>query len=247
MIRKTILTALLSLALLTGCSLPRATPTLTPSPIVLASPLVPLPTATLSAPAIPLPTGGLGTLAPGEATKSSTPVVAVTQVSPADFCADGKPTALIDSLKTALQTSDGPLLASLVSPAHGMEVRYYRDGRTVNYDPGHAKFLFESTFEVNWGDAPGSGLPTVGSFHDVVVPGFMKTFGQAYTLACNQFQVGGTTYTAAWPYSSVNYYSLYFPGTAANGNMDWHTVVVGMEHVNGKPYIQSIMQFEWEP
>jgi hypothetical protein len=29
--------------------------------------------------------------------------------------------------------------------------------------------------------------------------------------------------------------------------MDWHTVVVGMEYVNGKPYISAMMQFEWEP
>jgi hypothetical protein len=58
--------------------------------------------------------------------------------------------------------------------------------------------------------------------------------------------VGGTTYDAKWPYPGVNYYSLYFPGTAANGNMDWHTWVIGMEYVGGKPYIHSMMQFEWE-
>jgi hypothetical protein len=162
------------------------------------------------------------------------------------FCADSQPTALINNLKTALQNSDGDLLASLVSPAHGMEVRYYRDGRVVTYDQRHARFLFESDFQVNWGDAPGSGLPTVGSFHETIIPAMRKVFTTNYTLACNQLQVGGTTYVAQWPYPGVNYYSLYFPGTSENGNMDWHTWLVGMEYINGRPYIHSMMQFEWE-
>jgi hypothetical protein len=164
-----------------------------------------------------------------------------------DFCSDAQVPALIGNLKSALQTSNGPLLASLVSPAHGMDVRYYRDGRVVNYDQAHAKFLFETTFVVDWGLAPGSGLPTKGSFHDVVLPALLAVFDKSYTLTCNQITVGGTTYNAAWPYPGVRFYSVYYPGTAANGNMDWHTWLVGVEYVSGKPYLYALMQFQWEP
>ena len=149
-------------------------------------------------------------------------------------------------MKTALQTSNGAQLASLVSPLHGMEVRYYRDGRTVTYDQAHARFLFDSTFQVDWGDAPGSGLPTVGAFHQVIIPDLLKLFNSAYTLTCDQVQVGGTTYQAAWPYAA-NYYSIYFGGTQPNGNMDWLTWLVGFEYVGGRPYLYALLPFRWEP
>ncbi|HEY5900909.1 MAG TPA: hypothetical protein VIU39_00040 [Anaerolineales bacterium] len=259
--RKSIPGILLMVSLLAGCSRALSSE---PLPTMSASTQFVLPTFTLPAPAaggggaatLTLPTSAFVTMEPTSIAISTlpassqpavTPVGGVTPVAGAAFCADPQPVTLIDNLKTALQTADGKLLASLVSPAHGMEVRYYRDGRTVTYDQAHARFLFESTFEVEWGNAPGSGLPTKGSFHDVVVPALLKTFAQSYTTACNQLQVGGTTYTAQWPYPNVNYYSVYYPGTAANGNMDWHTVVVGMENVNGKTYIHSLVQFEWEP
>jgi hypothetical protein len=170
----------------------------------------------------------------------------VTPVPAATFCADPQATSVIETLKSALQTSNGVQLASLVSPLHGMEVRYYRDGRIVTYDQAHAKFLFASTFQVDWGDAPGSGLPTVGAFQQVILPDLLKLFNSAYTLTCDQVQVGGATYQAVWPYAA-NYYSVYFGGTQANGNMDWLTWLVGFEYAGGRPYLYALMPFRWEP
>jgi hypothetical protein len=169
-----------------------------------------------------------------------------TQVSAATFCADSQPTALINSLKTALQTSNGPALAALVSPTHGMDARLYRDGRIVNYDQTHAKFLFESTYSVDWGPAPGSGMETMGSFHQTIIPDLLDVFSKNYTLTCNQVQVGGASYQAAWPYTGINFYSVYYPGSTSGGN-DWHTWLLGMHYVHGKPYLYAIMQFKWEP
>jgi len=169
------------------------------------------------------------------------------QAASPDFCIDGQTQSLINSLKNALQTSNGDLLASLVSPAHGVDVRFYRAGRVVNYDQTHAKFLFVSTYSVDWGLAPGSGLPTKGSFHEVVVPGLLDVFTRSYTLKCNQLETGGTTYQASWPYPGINFYSAYFAGTQGNGSLDWHTLVMGMEYVNGRPYLRVLMQFKWEP
>jgi hypothetical protein len=163
-----------------------------------------------------------------------------------DFCADAQPPALINSLKSAILKSDGPLLASLVSPTHGFDARAFRNGRVVNYDQAHAKFLFETTFAVDWGPAPGSGLEAQGSFHEVIVPALIGVLNADYTSACNQIQIGGATYQATWPYSGINFYSLYFAGTPANGNLDWHTWLLGMHYVSGKPYLYAIMPFQWE-
>jgi hypothetical protein len=60
-------------------------------------------------------------------------------------------------------------------------------------------------------------------------------------------QVGGASYAATWPYTGINYYSVYFPGTDANSKMDWRTWLVGVDYVGGKPYLYALMQFEWEP
>ncbi len=188
---RSIAIGLLALILLAGCSFPSAakpTPTIVPL-IFPTQTAVPIHTVT---PAV------LGTFTPtGVFVPATVPnaggAVGGTPVPSATFCADPQVTAAIDSFKTALQTSNGTLLAALVSPLRGMEVRHYRDGRTVVYDQTHAKFLFESTFQVNWGDAPGSGLPTTGAFHEVVVPDLLKLFNAPYTLTCDQLQVGGTT------------------------------------------------------
>jgi hypothetical protein len=128
-----------------------------------------------------------------------------------------------------------------------MGARLYRNGTVVNYDQLHAKFLFETTYAVDWGPAPGSGQHTVGAFHDVIVPALRDVFDKTYTLACDEVKIGGASYQAAWPYPGINYYSVYYPGTQANGNLDWHTWLVGMHYVHGKPYLYALVPFMWEP
>ncbi len=128
-----------------------------------------------------------------------------------------------------------------------MDARYFRNGQVVNYDQLHAQFLFDSTYVVDWGAAPASGLEKKGSFHEVVLPALQDVFNKDHALACNQVQVGGATYKATWPYSGINFYSVYFAGTPNNGNLDWRTWLIGMEYVNGRPFLYAIMQFFWEP
>jgi hypothetical protein len=174
-------------------------------------------------------------------TPTATPIPPVAP----NVCTDPLAVALIDSLRTSLLSADGALLSSLVSP-NGMEVRYFRDGTAVTYTPYQAGFLFETTFQANWGSHPASGLEKIGSFHEVVVPDLVKIFNQPYTLHCNEIRHGGASYNITWPYKK-DFYSIHFMGTEANGFLDWHTWVVGVEYSNGKPYIYAMMQFFWEP
>ncbi|MBK9925694.1 MAG: hypothetical protein IPP66_10415 [Anaerolineales bacterium] len=160
-------------------------------------------------------------------------------------CTDPAVVTLIDSLKRSILTADGTLLSSLVSP-NGMEVRYFRMGNAVKYLPEQAQFLFETTYEADWGSDPASGMEKKGSFHDVVVPELVKAFNQSYTLHCNELKHGGATYSLEWPYEK-DFYSIYFAGTEVNGFLDWHTWAVGVEYVNGKPVIYALTQFYWEP
>jgi hypothetical protein len=241
--------------LLAACTFPGTNPA-TPTPFLLPTFTLapatntPVPSLTpLAVPTLPVvaadPTAGLGTAV--FVTRPAPQQPQATQPSSAAFCADAQATTLINSFKSALQTGNGAALAALVSPAHGMEARLYRNGRIVNYDQQHAKFLFDSTFSVDWGAAPGSGQMTSGSFHQVFIPDLLDVFGKDYALACNEVKVGGASYPTTWPYPGINFYSAHYPGTAANGNMDWHTWLLGMQYVNSRPYLYAIMQFKWEP
>jgi len=233
-------TLLIGLVLMSACAPSTTAPTPT-----LALPA----TATLTTPsastAIATGTPILLTNTPGGSTAISSLTLTPPPVS-VDICADPQVTTLINSLKTSMLTSDGPLLSSLVSPTRGLDAANFRDGNVINYTPEQAKFLFETTFEVNWGAAPGSGADKIGSFHDVVVPELVKAFNQPYTLHCNELKHGGATYEVSWPYQG-DFYSVYFPGTEANGSMDWHTWAVGIEYVNSKPYIYALIPYFWEP
>lgn len=206
------------------------------------TPAEPIPT--LTPPVFPTPTFIIGGT-PISTTNPLTPGVTPPQGT-GNICTDPQVPALIDSLKNAVLNSDGSLLGSLVSPASGMDVRYFRDGTVVNYRADQAKFLFETTFEVDWGTAPGSGEMKRGSFHDVIVPDLLRLFNQPYTLHCNELKYGGVTYEPAFPYDK-GYYSIHFPGTQPNSSLDWHTWVAGIEYVDGRPYLYALMQLFWEP
>lgn len=228
----------------TACSIPGA---FGPSPTPTARPK-PTRTATLAPAAAASPTAQLAVMpSPTAAPQTAVPAGTLTPAPQSGFCSDSQVGVLIGNFKSAVLTSNGPLLASLVSPAHGMDARLFRNGRVVNYDAEHAKFLFTSTFVVDWGLAPASGLDTQGSFHDLIVPALVDVFSRSYTLSCNQIQVGGITYQATWPYPGVNFYSAYYPGTQANGNLDWHTWLIGVDYSGSKPYLHALMQFLWEP
>ena len=169
-------------------------------------------------------------------------------VAPAAFCADGRVNTLLTNFGNAIKTSDGGTLASLVSPLHGIAIRLWRNGNVIIFDRDHSQWIFDSTYEHNWGAAPGSGQDTIGAIHAVVLPKWLDVLNASYTISCNVPQAGGASYNPAWPatYANINFYSLYKPGPAGN-ELSWRTLLVGVEYVQGQPYIFSVTQMDWEP
>jgi hypothetical protein len=196
-------------------------------------------------PVLPLPNLSLTAASPTLPAANAVVTVTPSPLSGQSVCTDPAVPALIDSLKAAMLNADGELLRSLVSP-NGMEVRYYRNGNAITYTPLQAGFLFETTYEANWGSHPASGLETRGSFHDVIVPSLVELFNQPYTLHCNDLKHGGASYEAAWLYPG-DFYAIYFAGTEQNGFLDWRTWAVGVEYSGGKPFIYALVQYFWEP
>ena len=210
---------------------PLPPPTLTSLPLITATP-----TFISTESPTPLPVGNTPI-----STSTSTPAPAN-----AGFCTDPQVMAVIDSFKSSMLNEDGPLLSLLVSPVSGMDVRFFRAGNVLTYSQERAKFLFISTYQADWGARPASGEKVIGAFHEVVVPELQKFLQQAYTLHCNELRYGGATYQPTWAYNG-NFYALHFPGTEEFGFLDWQTWVIGIDDVNGAPYIYALTQFFWEP
>lgn len=163
-----------------------------------------------------------------------------------DLCTDTRALQLLLDLQTALQTRDGERLASLVSPATGVGVRYIRNGNVVTYFD-NIKFIFETTYQADWGLSPGSGEPVKGAFQDIVLPSLEAVFSSNAIVTCNSLKVGGATYTPEWPYTGMDFYSVHLPGTDQYAGMDWETWAVGMVRQEGKPVLAALVRYAWEP
>ena len=165
------------------------------------------------------------------------------------FCADSRVTDLLNSLKTALLNSNGQLLSTLVSPAHGLDLRLWRYGTVANYSPEEALWVFLSEYVVSWGPAPGSGEETSGTFRGQPLPKLQEVFGANYSLHCNDTLDLATFSLVPWPpeYSNINFYTIYKPGTDQYGGLDWRAWTAGIEYVQGKPTLFSLIHFQWEP
>ena len=170
-------------------------------------------------------------------------------VAPASFCADARVSLLLQNLEKAVNTTDGELFKSLVSPAHGLDVVYIRDGMVANYSPEEAGWAFQSTYEVDWGPGAGIGEPVTGTFPEVILPALQDAFKNE-TLTCNEVKLGGATYEVEWPseYANINFYSIYNPGNDPSyDGLDWRTWLAGVEYVNGQPYLFTLLHYNWEP
>jgi hypothetical protein len=163
--------------------------------------------------------------------------------SPATFCVDDRVNALLNNLKKALDDSNGKLLASLVSPTHGVDVWLWRNGKAINFDREHIAWVFESTYRHTWGANTATGVQTIGAFHEAVLPNLRDGFGQGYELRCNEREVPGVQ--DAWPgeYANVNVYKLVRPG-APDANVGWRIWLVGVEYVRGKPFLFGLVHFQ---
>ncbi len=170
------------------------------------------------------------------------------QVDPADFCADARVKALLNSFKSSIIQQDGNTLARLISPTHGLFLQYLRGGTVAQYSPEEIGWVFQSTYVMNWGLHPASGLEVKGAFKDEVLPKLLDVLTADYEERCNNPALGGTTYQFMWPieYKNINFVSLYRAGSPGI-ELDWRTWLVGIEYVGGEPYVFSLLHLMWEP
>jgi hypothetical protein len=166
-------------------------------------------------------------------------------VTPSLFCDDTRVFDVLADLSRALRTEDGERLFGVTSPAHGLTIHLV-PGAGVHYDDLEITSVFFSENEKDWGIHPYSGIPIQGAFKDIVLPALLTVVGdEAKRTECNTMVTGSMLYEASWPseYGNFNFYTLHIPGTDEYEHMDWQTWVVGIEYVEGLPYVFALQRF----
>ena len=166
----------------------------------------------------------------------------------ATFCGDSAVKTLLTDLGTAIKETNGTALAALVSPKHGLDIRLVSNNTPVNYPTTDAATVFTSNAVQNWGPALGSDATKVsGTFADVMQPKLLEVYQSNYESTCNTAGKIVSPANISWPsaYATVNYYTLYKP---ASGETDkWRAFMVGVEYIEGKPYVFALVNFEPAP
>jgi hypothetical protein len=168
--------------------------------------------------------------------------------SPANACADERIGTLLASFEAAVKSANGTALANLVSPRHGLAVRYSAyTSAPVILSKAAVVGIFTSTASYHWGTVPGGGMEAVGTFKDKIQPKLLEVLNATHQTACNDTSHTGTL-SHPWPseYTNLNFYALYKPGTPGT-ELDWRTWIAGIEYVNGVPYIVALVNYQWEP
>jgi hypothetical protein len=169
-------------------------------------------------------------------------------VSPDVFCDSADSQDVLRALGQALDTADGAELFGLVSPIHGLRVRYLREGDTVVIDDSEMPAAITGELSSSWGVDPISGETVEGTFADLVAPELADAIAEAENFACNRIVTQPATYVAELPsgWHAVNFFTIeLLPST--EGAYDWASWVVGIEYVEDQPYLFSLARFGWEP
>lgn len=166
-------------------------------------------------------------------------------VSASDFCQDNRVNSLLDDINLALVDEDGELLARLVNPERGLTLRHDWWNPEILISPDNVHGLFSDHSEVDWGVLSGGQFPIRGSFRQIIAPQLEDVFTSSLEIACNHMITGVTSQPAIWPecFNNMNFYTFHRPSPEGGNQFDWRTWTIGIEYVNGQPYISVMIQY----
>jgi hypothetical protein len=168
-------------------------------------------------------------------------------IHPDEFCQDQKVIDLLDNFRRLVGGEDGIRLSSFISEFRGMNFRLNWYSPEIHFNKDGIDDLFTNLEEYEWGILVDSGLPVNGSFSDVIFPKLEEVISSSPEYTCNHLQFGNTNGDVIWPVElrNLNYYGAYRP--AANGNdFDWRSWAIGIEFVNGEPFIAVLIHYSSE-
>lgn len=169
-------------------------------------------------------------------------------VAPTDFCADPRVEALLERFGRVLTSRDGGGLAEIVSPRRGLIIRRDWWNVEVLFSPDMISGIFISDEAMDWGESDVPGVESRGTFREVIFPALSDVFEDSPEVTCNSLRTGATGRIVRWPveYSNLNFYAFYRPDTLPGSRYNWQTWAVGIEYVEGQPYIVVLVLYHGE-
>jgi len=170
------------------------------------------------------------------------------QFSADAFCDDPRIRDLISRFQAAVTQSDGEGLAALSSPKRGLVVRYFPKGGEAALSLTDVSLLFSSRAQFEWGIDPESGRGLTGTFRDLVLPELNAVLEATPEATCNVLKIGDSAVPVAWPaeYTNLNFLSLFTPPAEGASQYEWRAWGVGIEFVDGTPYVTVLVRFRGE-
>ncbi|PWH15324.1 MAG: hypothetical protein DDG60_05885 [Anaerolineae bacterium] len=170
-------------------------------------------------------------------------------ITPAQFTADPRPRERLQQLAQAINNADGELLASLISPKHGLRIFYHGSwgSNPITYDAERAQQAFRSPEILDWGVEGASGYNAIGTFSEVIQPKLLEVFTAPHEFYPNDPSYA-YMYWEPWPgiYQNINYYAVLKLPTPEI-QLDWRLWLIGFEYVDGVPYLTALLHYVWEP
>lgn len=169
-------------------------------------------------------------------------------VAPGPFCDDPRVPDLINRFIVAVHGRDGAQLAQLVSPRRGLIVRHDWWNPEVVFEPAEVSLIFQDPVARVWGVNRDSEQVISGAFREVILPRMEDVFSVAPEQSCNQLVVGTSAQAAQWPseYTNLNYLSYHRPAPAPGNALNWRSWALGIEYVDGQPFLAVAVQYRGE-
>ncbi|HLB65400.1 MAG TPA: hypothetical protein VJJ46_11205, partial [Anaerolineales bacterium] len=114
--------------------------------------------------------------------------------------------------------------------------------------PAELTGIYENEIPLTWGASDSPGLPIRGTFSQVIAPLLEDVFTGEAEVTCNSLRTGTTSGEVRWPgeYTNLNFYAFYRPATQPGSQLTWHTWAVGIEYVDGRPWVTVLVHFRAE-
>ncbi len=165
-----------------------------------------------------------------------------------DFCSDQESFDLLNSLRSVIEEQDDIRLAKMLNANRGLAVRVNWYSPEVRFTVEEAMELLSNSDQIEWGVMADSGLAVVGTFRDVIFPKLEDVFLRSPEATCNALKFGNTAGKIVWPEELTNlkFYGIYRSSESEGNEFDWRSWAVGIEYVDGNPYIVVLIHYSSE-
>lgn len=169
-------------------------------------------------------------------------------VSPADFCTDARVTVLLQSFIHAVENRNGLALMDLLSARRGLIIRHDWWNPEVILPTSFIPEVFVTPTEWDWGVETSGEVPLHGTFPAVMLPLLDDVFGDDSEVTCNSLRAGTTAEPVQWPgeYTNLNFYAYYRPDRQPGTGFGWRTCAIGVEYIDGRPYVTVLVFYQGE-